>query len=124
MINRCRQKTKYTKYWGGKGITVCDEWQGRNGFENFYKWSIANGYSEDLTIDRIDSNGNYEPNNCRWVDSITQNNNLSNNHCVIYKGEIKTIAQLSREYRINYQTLYSRILKGWDLERALTKGVN
>lgn len=61
------------KYYGGRGITVCNEWL--NSYESFYNWSISNGYREGLTIDRIDNNGNYEATNCRWVDMKVQNNN-------------------------------------------------
>lgn len=74
MKNRCYvpSQTKYEQY-GGRGITVCDEW--KNSFENFYKWAMENGYRDDLSIDRIDGDGNYEPGNCRWADDSTQNKN-------------------------------------------------
>lgn len=68
MKYRCYNKNHHEFYnYGGKGVQVCSEWLGENGFINFYKWSLDNGYKEGLTIDRIDSAGNYEPNNCQWI---------------------------------------------------------
>ena len=74
MKNRCYQKSYHGfKHYGGRGITVCDEW--RNSFEAFYEWAMANGYAEHLTIDRIDVNGNYCPDNCKWATMADQNKN-------------------------------------------------
>lgn len=77
MKTRCYLNTKPDyKYYGGRGITICDEW--KNDFQVFYDWAMCHGYREDLTIDRINVNGNYEPSNCRWVDMKTQNKNKRN----------------------------------------------
>lgn len=87
----CGYNAKSYKHYGGRGITVCEEW--RNSFEAFYEWAMANGYSDSLTLDRIDVNGNYEPSNCRWATMKEQNNNKRNNRNITYKGETHTLAQ-------------------------------
>lgn len=120
MKYRCHNSnsTAYKNY-GARGIIVCEEW--RNNFQTFYDWSISHGYSADLTLDRLDVNGNYEPSNCRWATDIQQHNNTRKNHYVTYNGETHTIAEWSRITGINPSTLNSRITtKGWTIERALT----
>ena len=76
------------KYYGGRGITVCNEWQN---FEPFCEWALANGYADNLTIDRIDVNGNYEPNNCRWLTIQEQQNNTRRSHNITFNGITKTL---------------------------------
>ena len=105
------------KYYGGRGIIICDEW--RNNFEFFYKWSISNGYTDKKTIDRIEVNGNYEPSNCRWVTSKEQANNRRSNRIINYKGESKSMKQWADEKGIGYNALCIRIKKGWSIEKAL-----
>ena len=104
--------------YGGRGIKVFPEWS--ESFESFRDWAIANGYRDDLTIDRINANGNYEPSNCRWVTQKDQANNRRNNRIVEYNGESKTIAEWADITGIGYETLRQRINSGWDLERAMT----
>lgn len=95
MKQRCYNPNskEYLRY-GGRNIVMCEEW--RNNFENFYQWSINNNYSDILTIDRIDNDGNYEPNNCRWSTFISQQNNRSNNHYLVYNNERHTVSEWSR----------------------------
>lgn len=120
MKERCYKETdkSYSRY-GGRGISICDDWSGENGFDNFYKWSIKNGYSEDLTIDRMDNDGNYEPNNCRWTNAIVQANNRRNNRFVTYKGQTKTISEWSKETGISSATIRARLNKGLSVKCAL-----
>ena len=107
MKERCLNKnsSKYKDY-GARGINICNEW---DCFENFYSWAIKNGYKDNLTIDRIDVNGNYEPSNCRWTDSITQCNNTRTNRMFDINGEKKTLAQISRENNLKAGTISARI---------------
>ena len=122
MKSRCYLKTfsRY-EYYGGCGIKICDEWLGKKGFDNFYNWSMLNGYSDNKEIDRIDYNGDYEPNNCRWVDRKTQNNNTRRNHYIKYNGETKTIAQWATIFNIHRCVLNNRIRRGWDFEQAISE---
>lgn len=120
MRERCyNPKDKRYSQYGGRGITVCDEW--KNEFLPFYEWAMANGYDDNLTIDRIDVNKGYCPQNCRWADMRTQQNNRSNNHRLEYKGENHTINEWSRLVGIRRQTILRRIKDGWSVEDALTK---
>jgi hypothetical protein len=119
---RCLDENNYCfKNYGGRGITICEEWlDDDNGLINFYNWALSNGYSEGLTIDRIDNNGNYEPSNCRWATMKQQQNNKRNNHIIDFNGEHKTITEWARELGMNKRTLRTRICEcGWDAEKAL-----
>lgn len=116
---RCNNPNEecYPNY-GGRGIKICDEWN--SNFTTFYEWAINNGYKENLTIDRIDNNGDYNPNNCRWVDLKTQANNTRRNHYLTYKGETKSLAEWAEIKKINYSTLRARInTYHWSVEKAL-----
>lgn len=95
--------------YGGRGVNMCDEWLS---FEVFYEWSMHNGYSDFLTIDRIDNNKPYLPNNCRWVDNKTQCNNRSTNIIVEYKGDEITLKQLSEKIGIEYSVINARYNRG------------
>jgi hypothetical protein len=106
----------YHRY-GGRGITVCDEWQT---FEPFCKWAMSNGYDDCLTLDRINVNGNYEPSNCRWATPKEQANNRRTNHLLTHDGETHTIKEWAEILGINHRTLVGRINQlGWSVEKAL-----
>lgn len=111
------------KNYGGRGIKICDEWI--NNPENFYSWAMANGYSDNLTLDRIDVNADYSPDNCRWVTWKVQSNNKRNCILLTYNGQTHTMAEWARICGIPYQTLKDRIRRyGWSVEEALTKVVS
>ena len=119
MKSRCYLPTfsKY-QYYGGKGIKMCQEWL--SSFNNFYNWAMENGYKDDLTIDRIDTNKDYCPGNCRWVDMVVQNNNTRKNHYVTYNGETKSVAEWSKIYNINRCVLNNRLRRGWSFEKSIS----
>lgn len=120
MKHRCSSPNdKKYEIYGGRGIKVCDEW--KNDFKAFYDWSIANGYEEGLTLDRINVDGDYEPSNCRWATLDVQNNNKRNNHYITIDGETKTLAQWCRVYCIEARTVRQRMRDfGWDYTKAIT----
>lgn len=103
--------------YGGRNISVCDEWQE---FVPFYNWCMSNGYKDGLTLDRIDNDGNYCPENCRFVDRHTQCNNTRKNVFITANGKTKTVAEWSREVHIRRDTLYRRyVIKGWDGDKTI-----
>lgn len=122
MNNRCASYGPYYRL----GRRVCDEWSRTNekGFENFRDWSLANGYSEDLSIDRINNDGNYEPSNCRWATRFEQAENKSTNVRYKYNDEYKTLSEYSREYNVSRDVLKNRINSGWSVKDAIEVPVN
>lgn len=120
MKTRCTNKNcaKYKNY-GGRGIKICDEWL--NNFQSFYDWAMENGYRDDLSIDRINNDGNYEPSNCRWIKMEEQASNKTTNHLIAYNGKTDTISGWARELGVSRCLLKDRICRyGWSVERALT----
>lgn len=118
--SRCyRPKDNKFYIYGGRGIKVCNEW--KNDFKAFYDWAMNNGYKNDLTIDRINVNGNYEPDNCRWVDLFVQANNKRNNRIISFNNKKLTLAEWAKELNLPYSVLECRINKHkWSIEDALT----
>ena len=124
MRRRCRdEKDKNYMNYGGRGIRVCDAWED---YEAFKDWAYSNGYDETAsyrtcTIDRIDVNGDYSPENCRWVDSKTQCNNKRNNRLIEFGGRVQTIAEWARELDLSYGMILKRLDAGWSPEDAFCK---
>ena len=115
MKRRCNNpKNKAYKYYGEKGVRVCDEWV--NDFSAFYEWAKENGYNDNLTLDRIDSDGNYEPSNCRWATKTEQANNTSRNVFITYKNKTQTISMWAKELGIKYSLIQDRLSAGWTPE--------
>lgn len=107
MKRRCynKQNARYDRY-GGRGITVCDEWL--NNFQSFYDWAISNGYSDDLTIDRIDNDGNYEPSNCRWSNVKEQCNNRGSNINITIGNATKSLMCWCEIFNVDYKKVHAR----------------
>lgn len=122
MKTRCHTPTAWEyKNYGARGIAVCDEW--RNNFQAFYDWANENGYRDDLTIERINNDGNYCPENCRWVDRITQNRNQRNTRLVTFNGVTKHLFDWADEFGIKRNTLAHRLHRGWSIDKSLTTPV-
>lgn len=115
------------KNYGGQGITICDEWLGKNGFDNFCEWSLANGYDPNLprgkcTIDRIDVNKGYSPQNCRWVDNVVQARNTRKNRWITINGETHCLAEWSEITGISRKTIAKRVDNNCPENLILYKG--
>lgn len=118
MKDRCfNPNSQAYKFYGGRGITVCSEW--RNDLLYFYYWALANSYSEELTIDRVDNNGNYEPSNCRWATRVYQTRNRRNTKTITYNGETLPLAEWAEKLNLCYTTLNTRIKAGWNLDEVM-----
>lgn len=118
MKERCSRKTciSYPLY-GAIGISVCDEWE--NSFFAFYEWAVQNGYSDELSLDRINNSVGYSPDNCRWVTAKEQSNNTKRNVFLTYNGETKTVAQWAEITGIKQHTIANRKRNGWTDEECL-----
>ena len=123
MKGRCyNPNNKCFTLYGKRGINICAEWL--SDFNAFYSWAISNGYNDTLTIDRIDNDKCYCPENCRWVTQAEQCNNERRNVLITYKGETNTVAQWSKITGIPYATLLYRFHQGKPLDKVFYKGGN
>lgn len=128
MRKRCyNSKNNDYKRYGGRGIEICKDWGAGSlditGYLSFKKWALENGYNNTLSIDRIDVNGPYSPNNCRWADFKTQTNNKRNTISLTVDGISKPLVEWAKEYKMNEFTLRRRIKNGWDHKTAVTTQV-
>ena len=118
MKSRCYNENNPSfPHYGGRGIVLCNDW--KNDFVAFNQWAMNNGYQDGLTIDRIDNNKGYFPENCRWVTQKIQNRNYSRNHLLTYNGETMCLADMAKKYGINRATLSLRLKNGIPLKDAL-----
>jgi TnpA family transposase len=124
MKQRCGNKNnRWYKDYGGRGIKIYPEWT--DNYLTFRDWALSNGYADNLTIDRIDNNGNYEPSNCRWADKETQSSNQRRNIYLTYNNETKTVTQWAKEFGVSISTFRRWIKQGKSLDEieAETGGV-
>lgn len=118
MFARCRYGNhRARKYYADRGITVCTAWRS---FETFRDWALANGYRNDLTLDRINNDEGYSPGNCRFIPAAEQNRNKANHRMLMHSGETLALYQWSARTGIRLATLHNRLSRGWSVERALT----
>lgn len=116
---RCyNPKNTYYYNYGGRGIQMCDEW--RNSYEKFEEWALNNGYNDTLSIDRIDNDDDYTPQNCRWATKLQQDNNKRSNVFITYNGETHTMMEWSEILGVPYSLIQSRHMYGWD-DKSITE---
>lgn len=122
MISRCENsRNKEYDNYGGRGISVCTAW---HDFKLFFQWAISNGYSDELTIERINVNCGYSPENCTWADTYTQARNRTNNRMITYQGKTMIVTDWAKETGIGEATIRHRLDAGWTVEETLTKRLN
>ena len=119
MKNRCYCKnTKSYKDYGARGIDVCDEW--KNSAESFISWAIKNGYSDEMTIERIDNGKGYSPDNCKWISKGEQTKNRRNCRTYTYNGKTHVLSEWCKELNVDYKMIHNRINKlHWTFEKAI-----
>lgn len=118
MKNRCSNvNDEHYERYGRRGITVCEEWL--HDFEAFYNWAMAHGYADSLSIDRIDNDKGYSPNNCQWATPTEQANNRSTNRIVSFGGRDLTVAQWCKRLGAKINIVYARLGYGWSIEESL-----
>lgn len=117
MLNRCNPETEHSDGYGKRGIKVCEEW---HDYLNFSAWAKSHGYSDDLTIERIDVNGDYCPENCKWIPFAEQARNRRTTKWVEWQGRTMSLAEAAEIAQLPYKQVHFRLKQGWTLEEALT----
>lgn len=125
MKDRCYNPNSdcYRNY-GGRGITICEEWytpHAHKGSRAFRKWALENGYKEGLTIERINVNKGYSPDNCKWIPRELQNNNKRNNRYLTYNGKTQTMTQWCRELNLSSSTVRYRLSRNKPIEKVFNQ---
>jgi hypothetical protein len=113
MHDRCNNRVPYI----ARGTRVCAEW---DNYQRFKEWALSHGYQDNLTLERIDNNGNYCPENCKWATIKEQSNNKKNNHLLTHNGETHTISEWADKLHISLYTICGRARRGWPTEKILT----
>lgn len=126
MYDRCyNENNKNYNDYGKRGILICDEWLNKeNGFVNFYNWSINNGYNDKLSIDRINNNESYSPNNCRWANILIQANNKRSNTIIEIDNEKYSLAEVARKFNLNYESTRNKFNKGINIDYMIHDTTN
>lgn len=120
MKERCSNPhSEFYPIYGGRGITVCDDW--RHYYLSFYNWANENGYRKGLSIERIDNNGNYCPENCKWATMKEQANNKRNNVLITYNNKVMSVTEAARLSGINHSTLNSRVINNCNPDKLFDK---
>ena len=127
MKKRCyNPNCKCFKWYGGKGVKVCEEW--KDSYPNFKAWALSNGYAEGLTIDRVENDKDYSPSNCQWITQSENSKKMQEHHkgktIITYNGETHKLSDWARLLGINQSTLLHRLRRGWSVERTLMEGVH
>jgi hypothetical protein len=121
MKSRCRNPNRERfRNYGGRGVVIYPEWLD---FTPFRDWACANGYVDNLTIDRIDNDGNYEPGNCRWIPMAAQQRNSRRNHLLTFEGKTLPLVEWAETRGLSRYTLSTRLARHWPVEKALTQPV-
>lgn len=121
MKNRCGETKSHDKNYYGRGIKVCDEWMK---YDNFSKWAKENGYKEGLSLERIDNDGNYCPENCTWIERSKQQRNKQKTHWVEFQGKRMPLVEACEISGVKYNTAYERLNRGWTVDETFTIPVN